>query len=152
MKKISFVIILFICLLCLSSCKKSKYVTYNIGEEQKFFDQVYEFIDKENNNYCLVDVRELETSYASGHFRGFINYDIKNGSVDEFVYKMKSMYSLDKAIFIIDEDGTDVTTLMDALKDEGYKKIYIYLGGYQKLNEANNSDFVVVTGTDDCGC
>ena len=71
---------------------------------------------------------------------------------DEFVYKISSMYSKDKVIFMIDSDGSVVEILQQALKEEGYKKIYIYLGGYQKLLEKNDSDFVVVTGTDDCGC
>lgn len=151
MRKISFLLILSIILLSLTSCKKEEYKKYTTNEEKDFINQIYKYIDN-NKEYCLIDVRDLETEYALGHFKGFINYSIEKGSVDEFVYKIKTMYSKEKAIFIIDKDGSKVEELMDALKNEGYPKIYIYLGGYEKLEQNNNDDFIVVTGTDDCGC
>lgn len=151
MKKISFLLIISILLICLTSCKKEEYKKYSIGEEKEFINQIYDYIDN-NKEYCLIDVRDLETEYAEGHFKGFINYSIEKGSTNEFVYKIKSMYSKEKAIFIIDKDGSNVEELMNALKEEGYQKIYIYLGGYETLEKNNNDDFIVVTGKDDCGC
>lgn len=152
MKKISFLICTLFMLFTLVSCRKQIYKSYDIGEEELFINEIYKCIDDNKNNYCLIDVRDLNNEYGLGHFRGFINYDINKGSADEFVYKISSMYSKDKIIFMIDSDGSVVEILQQALKEEGYKKIYIYLGGYQKLLEKNDSDFVVVTGIDDCGC
>ncbi len=151
MKKISFLFIFILLTLTLTSCKKEEYKSFKIGEEKEFIDQIYEYIDNDKE-YCLIDVRDLETEYAKGHFKGFINYSIEKGNIEEFTYKIESMYSVEKAIFIVDKDGTKVTDLMNALKNNGYKKIYIYLGGYNLLEEKNNNDFVVVTGKDDCGC
>ena len=151
MKRISFLLIMLFILICLTSCKKEEYKKYNIGQEKEFINQIYDYIDN-NKEYCLIDVRDLETEYSTGHFKGFINYSIEKGNTSEFVYKIKSMYSKEKAIFIIDKDGSKVEELMAALKEEGYPKIYIYLGGYGNLEKNNNDDFIVVTGTDDCGC
>lgn len=151
MKKISLMIFLFIVSFSLFSCKKKEYKMFKINEERFFIDEIYQYINN-NKGYCLIDVRSLNEEYAKGHFRGFINYDIKKGNVDEFVYRITTMYSKDKAIFIIDQDGNDVIKLMEALKQAQYQKIYIYLGGYHNLLQANQDDFVVVEGTDDCGC
>lgn len=151
MKKSSIILLVFLMLLSLSGCQK-KYQSYSVGEERKFIEKIYEYIEEDENNYCLIDVRSLDESYAKGHFFGFINYDITRGNINEFVYKIESMYSKDKAIFMIDEDGSYVQKLMEALKEVKYKKIYIYEGGYSRLLNANNDDFSVVTGKDDCGC
>lgn len=152
MKKISIIIIFLLGLLLFASCNIKTYKTYEEDMAKEFIDEIYEYIDNGKANYCLIDVRDLNTSYANGHFKGFINYDIKNGTIDEFLYKIESMYSKDKTIFIIDEDGSNIEELMNKLKDKGYKKIHGYLGGYNRLEEENNNDFEVVTGTDDCGC
>lgn len=151
MKKSSIIILFFLMLLSLTSCQRN-YQSFAIGEENKFIDKIYDYIEKNEHNYVLVDVRQLDEEYAKGHFFGFINYDIENGSIGEFVYKIESMYSKDKAIFIIDKDGSYVNELMQALKNKKYKKIYIYEGGYSRLFDANNNDFTVVIGKDDCGC
>ena len=74
----------------------------------------------------MVDVRDLDNAFAKGHFRGFINYDIEKGNMDEFIYRIESMYSKDKTIFIIDEDGSWVQQLQQALKKAKYKKVIIY--------------------------
>ena len=62
------------------------------------------------------------------------------------------MYSKDKTIFIIDEDGSYVETLQSVLNTRGYKKVIIYLGGYERLKDENKNDFEIVNGIDDCGC
>lgn len=151
MKKISILLIALL-LIMITSCVNTQYKYYGIGDEKRFIDKIYEYVDEEKHEYCLVDVRELEEEYAMGHFFGFTNYDIKNGSIEEFVYKMESMYSKNRAVFIIDSDGSYVDSLLKALKECNYKKIYVYEGGYSRLLAANNGDFSVVTGTDDCGC
>ena len=124
MKKYSLIFILVLMLIVVCGCSKIK--IYKVDEERTFIDEIYKHISKSKNDYFLVDARELNTKYASGHFRGFINYDIKNGTIDEFLYKIESLYAKNKTAFIIDEDGEYVEMLATSLKDAGYKKIYIY--------------------------
>ena len=150
MKKISLLILIFISMFLFK--KKKKKTNYIVGEERAFIDKIYEYIEKKPKDYCLVDVRDLNEAYGMGHFRGFINYDIQNGNTDEFIYKIESMYSKDKTIFIIDEDGSYVETLQSVLNTRGYKKVIIYLGGYERLKDENKNDFEIVSGIDDCGC
>ena len=150
MKKINLIFVIVMMLLVISSCQKT--TVYQIGEERSFIDEIYKYIDSNKKNYCLVDVRDLDNAFAKGHFRGFINYDIEKGNMDEFIYRIESMYSKDKTIFIIVEDGSWVQQLQQALKKAKYKKVIIYLGGYQRLEKENQNDFEVVTGKDDCGC
>ena len=150
MKEISLIFVILILLVTISSCKET--TDYEIGEERAFIDAIYKYIDSNKKNYCLIDVRDLDEAFAKGHFRGFINYDIEKGNIDEFIYKIESMYSKDKAIFIIDEDGSWVQQLQQALKKVNYKTVIIYLGGYQRLEKANQNDFEIITGKDDCGC
>ena len=150
MKKINLIFVIVMMLLVISSCQKT--TVDQIGEERSFIDEIYKYIDSNKTNYCLVDVRDLDNAFAKGHFRGFINYDIEKGNMDEFIYRIESMYSKDKTIFIIDEDGSWVQQLQQALKKAKYKKVIIYLGGYQRLEKENQNDFEVVTGKDDCGC
>ena len=152
MKNSSIIIVFLILLLTLSSCGKKNYMIYDEASSRKFINEIYDHIEKGKSDYCLIDVRDLNNSYASGHFKGFINYDIQNGTIDEFLYKIESMYSKDKTIFIIDEDGSKIEELMKELKNKGYKKIHGYTGGYNNLLKENNNDFEIVTGTDDCGC
>ena len=57
-----------------------------------------------------------------------------------------------KSIFLIDESGEDVEKVANFLKEIGYKKIYIYLGGYSKLVTVNDNYFTITTGTKDCDC
>ncbi len=96
MKKISLIFVILILLVTISSCKET--TDYEIGEERAFIDAIYKYIDSNKKNYCLIDVRDLDEAFAKGHFRGFINYDIEKGNIDEFIYKIESMYSKDKAI------------------------------------------------------
>ncbi len=147
MKKINLVLCLFIILLFITSCNK----TFKKEKAEVFIDEIYKCIES-GKPYCLIDVRKLNEEYAIGHFKGFINYDIENGSVSEFVYKIESMYSKDKTLFIIDKDGSQVSILKDALKKAGYHKINIYLGGYDELLKANHGDFEIEVGIDNCGC
>lgn len=148
--KFKFIGILLIMILSCSlmSCKK----IYKENEARAFIDEIYEYIDSNKGNYGLIDVRPLDESYALGHFKGFINYDIEEGTINEFIYKIESLYTKEKALFLIDEDGSKVIALKDVLKEHGYKKVYIFLGGYEKLALENQNDFIVVTGKEDCGC
>ncbi len=148
MKRINLFLFLVLTLFLLTSCAKIK--EYDSTTSEEYIDLIYNHIDKDKE-YLLIDARSLE-EYAKGHFFGFINYDIEKGTLDEFGYKIESMHSKDKSIFIIDEDGRYVESLASVLLDAGYKKIYIYTSGFNKLNEYNNDDFQIVTGTDDCEC
>ena len=91
MKKINLIFVIIMMLLVISSCQKT--TVYQIGEERSFIDEIYKYIDSNKKNYCLVDVRDLDNAFAKGHFRGFINYDIEKGNMDEFIYRIESMYS-----------------------------------------------------------
>ena len=149
MKKISLIIVTIFSIFLLSSCQKIK--TYPSDDARLFIDEIYQHISQSKGDYALIDVRYLE-DYGNGHFKGVINYDIENGSEEEFLYKIESLYNKEKTLFLIDQDGQNVEALSLVLKKAGYKKIRIYLGGYENLVKVNQDDFQIVTGIDDCGC
>ena len=132
MKKINLIFVIVMMLLVISSCQKT--TVYQIGEERSFIDEIYKYIDSNKKNYCLVDVRDLDNAFAKGHFRGFINYDIEKGNMDEFIYRIESMYSKDKTIFIIDEDGSWVQQLQQALKKAKYKVVWKIISGKKNIS------------------
>ncbi len=144
--------LLFICI-TLSSCVK-KIKEYDSDEGTSFLEEIKGYAKRNEHDYVLIDLRDLENEYTKGHFYGFTSYDLANGSLDEFSKFVLSMYHTEKTIFIIDKDGSLVNSAATALKKAGYKKIRIYLGGYSKLNEYNENEtyFRVVIGKDGCNC
>lgn len=150
MKKLILIISLLL-LITTTSCISKKIKTFEKDEAKAFLELANEYNTKMDHNYVLIDLRELNTKYKEGHFFGFINYDIKNGSLENLQNKLKN-HHYSKSIFLIDESGEDVEKVANFLKEIGYKKIYIYLGGYSQLVTVNDNYFTITTGTKDCDC
>lgn len=152
-KTLSIICLLMLNLLALNSCSK-KIKSYDSLEGVAFLEKINEFSKALDHNYVLLDLRKLDEEYALGHFYGFTSYDLGTGNLDELESYMKGMHHLEKHIFIIDSDGSFVVDASTRLKKAGYKKIYVYLGGFEKLNEYNAHEkyFKVVTGKEDCAC
>ena len=144
MKKINLTLIIFI-LLMLTSCKVKSY------SKEKYVDKIYHYhVLQEKDNVC-VDLRTLE-EYGKGHIKGFVNYNYQNGSNEEFIYYMTSMYDKNIYIFLIDEDGKNVVDASSILKKEGYKNIIIFEEGYDNLELYASKNLEIVEGIDDCNC
>lgn len=156
MKKISKIFIclfLFLILFFMTSCRK-KISKYELNEGISFLEKIKEYALKNEHDYVLIDLRQLDEEYAMGHFFGFTNYDLTRGNLDEFGAFVSNMYNPEKTVFIIDKDGNTVEQASQKLKQIGYKNIHIYLGGYEKLNTYNENEnyFRIVTGKEDCNC
>lgn len=144
MKKINLTLIIFI-LLMLTSCKVKSY------SKEEYVDKIYHYhVLQEKDNVC-VDLRTLE-EYGKGHIKGFVNYNYKNGSNEEFISYMTSMYDKNIYIFLIDEDGKNVVDASSILKKEGYKNIIIFEKGYDNLELYASKNLEIVEGIDDCNC
>lgn len=144
MKKINLTLIIFI-LLMLTSCKVKSY------SKEKYVDKIYHYhVLQEKDNVC-VDLRALE-EYGKGHIKGFVNYNYQNGSNEEFISYMTSMYDKNTYIFLIDEDGKNVVDASSILKKEGYKNIIIFEEGYDNLELYASKNLEIVEGIDDCNC
>lgn len=146
---LSIILILFVC--GMTGCQK-KVKTYQATQGKAFFEKIYQYIENNEHNYVLLDTRNRDISYANGHFFGFMNYDIENGSLEELGHHLQSMHHKKKTIFIIDEDGQSVEKVAAHLVSIGYRQISVYLGGYNTLLSYNEQYFQVVTGLEDCDC
>lgn len=146
-------VMLLLCVGGCASCSK-KIKTYEKTDGVAFLEEIQSLSKIVDHNYVLLDVRKLDEEYALGHFYGFTNYDLTKGNVDELVSYMKGMHHIEKHIFIIDRDGSLVQDASSSLKKAGYKKISIYLGGFETLKEYNTGEtyFKIVTGKEDCAC
>ena len=148
MKKSSFILLvaLLLSLILLTSCKVKK------TTKEEYVDLVYRYhVLMEKDNVCI-DLRDLNTSYNTGHFKGFINYNYQKGSKDEFLIYMNSMYNKSTYIFLIDENGEYVNEASNILLKNGYKNVIIYEFGYNDIVDYAKEHLQIVTGTDDCGC
>lgn len=144
--KIFLIILSIFFILTLTSCTIKKL------NKDEYINLVYKYHTlMEKDNVCI-DLRDLNTSYAKGHIKGFINYNYRNGSDEEFIVFMNTMYNKNIYVFLIDEDGSDVFHVAKLLKDNGYRHIIIYDGGYQKLEQYAKKYMQIVSGIDDCGC
>lgn len=81
-------------------CKKIK--VYEENQAIKFLDETQKYTSTTRDDYVLLDLRDLNNSFAKEHFVGFINYDINNGSFEELMQKLIIANKQD-TIFIIDE-------------------------------------------------
>lgn len=153
MTKIKGIAIIFLLLLLcgLAGCKK-QVTTYQATQGKAFFEEIYQYIEKNEHNYVLLDTRNRDNAYANGHFFGFMNYDIEQGSLEELGNHLQNMHHKKKTIFIIDEDGRNVEKIAAHLASIGYRKMSVYLGGYNTLLSYNEQYFQVVTGLEDCDC
>lgn len=149
MKKIN--LFLLTGIVFLSSCVVKKIKVYEESQAIKFLDETQKYTSTTRDDYVLLDLRDLNNSFAKEHFVGFINYDINNGSFEELMQKLIIANKQD-TIFIIDEKGKDVIKVAEYLKKCGYKKIIIYLGGYENLRKNNSNYFTTRSGIEDCDC
>lgn len=67
-------------------CKKIK--VYEENQAIKFLDETQKYTSTTRDDYVLLDLRDLNNSFAKEHFVGFINYDINNGSFEELMQKL----------------------------------------------------------------
>lgn len=149
MKKIN--LFLLTGIVFLSSCVVKKIKVYEENKAIKFLDETQKYTSTTRDDYVLLDLRDLNNSFAKEHFVGFINYDINNGSFEELMQKLIIANKQD-TIFIIDEKGKDVIKVAEYLKKCGYKKIIIYPGGYENLRKNNSNYFTTRSGIEDCDC
>ena len=147
MKKCSFLLIVVIfTLFLLSSCSIK-----NVSQDE-YLELLYKYHVLEEKENACIDLRDLHSSYSAGHIKGFVNYNYNNGSKEEFLIYVSSMYSKDVYIFLIDEDGSIINEAAQVLKNAGYKHIIVYEEGYKKLEEKAKESFHIIEGIDDCGC
>jgi thioredoxin len=85
----------------------------------------------ENNHEQLVDVRS-EAEFSGGHLPYAININV-NG--DGFL-QQASVLDKDKAVFVYCQAGVRSHKAMEALKAEGFKKVYDLNGGIEAWNSA----------------
>ena len=89
--------------------------------------------------------------YAEGHIKGFTSYDYLKDP-DGFIPYMEGMYSKDKVVFLLSDESDLILEVSKVLQVNGYKKIYIYLDGYDSLISLSSDYFFIETGLDNCGC
>ncbi len=163
MKRISKILIILILLLTLTSCKKIK--SYNDSNGDKFIDEYYEYLADNKQGYVAIDLRKLEPDYANGHLNGFKSYQYQltkneNEQEEKYIERISNTflkwielnYSKDLTIFLIDYDGSIVEKEIVNLEKIGYKKIYIYIDGYDTLINHLNNKVEIKKGVEDCGC
>ena len=146
MKRISFLAIILLSLVTLSSCKIKTF------SKEKYVQCFYNYHVQSEKNAVGIDLRDLETEYASGHIKGFVNYNYQKGSKEEFIIYVTSLYNKKTYIFLIDNNGEYVHSVAQILKEEGYKNIIVYDKGYNDIEEYAKETLQIVEGTDDCGC
>ena len=135
MKKIIFVLTIFLLSLVLVSCKEKPNKISNVQEFESLFEGAIKY-----------DIR-IEEECEDGHIKGFVC--MGDNDNDEIV-KNISLVSLskDQNIVLIGEEKR-VLEIFDALSKKGYKSMYYFDGGYQAYAQAKGEGFVPETG---CGC
>ena len=100
MKRISLIFILVLCLLVTGGCSK----TYKFYENEcnEFVDLFYE-ATTDGTHYFAFDLRSQD-EYAKGHVRQMQNYDINQGSIDEFLTSIKGIYSYNHTLFLYHDE------------------------------------------------
>lgn len=145
MKKTNLLLVIILLLMFLTSCK------VKVCSKEKYVDMIYHYhVLQEKDNACI-DLRTLD-EYSKGHIKGFVNYNFKNGSKEEFVYYMKSMYDKKIYIFLLDDYGGYVQKAAEILKKEGFKKVVICEDGYSEIETYAKKYLQIVEGTEDCNC
>ena len=162
-KRILFILILVTLCFTMISCKK-----VNVFDETKandYIDAYYEYLSDQKQGFVAIDLRTLESEYAEGHLKGFISYQYyktKKENETDAVYESRMSESFNKwmtlnyskslTVFLLDNDGKVANREALKLKNQGYKKIYIYTGDFNTLQEQANGVIEIVKGIDDCGC
>lgn len=160
-KRILLILILVTLCFTMISCKK-----VNVFDDTKasdYIDAYYEFLSDQKQGFVAIDLRNLESEYAKGHLKGFISYQYyktkKENETDSsyesrmsenFNKWMTLNYSKSLTVFLLDCDEKVGNQEALKLKNQGYKKIYIYTGDFNTLQ--TNGIIEIVKGIDDCGC
>ena len=162
-RKIILVLLMLSICLMMSSCKKTQ--TFNEKDASKYIDTYYEYLSDQKQGFVAIDLRDLENEYSAGHLKGFISYqyyktrkqtetdaDYEKRMSESFIKWMQLNYSKNQTVFLLDGNGEIVQHAAVKLKNQGYKKIYIYTGSFEKIKDSAIGIVAIVKGTDDCGC
>lgn len=149
MKRSIYIILLLLFIFpCLTSCKKI--ITTDKDSADKYIETLYKYQIGQKKNGIMIDLRDIDI-YAEGHIKGFISYDYLKDP-DGFIPYMEGMYSKDKVVFLLSDESDLILEVSKVLQENGYKKIYIYLDGYDSLISLSSDYFFIETGLDNCGC
>lgn len=149
MKRSIYILLLLLVIIpTLVSCKKI--VKTNKDNVNEYIETLYQYQIGKKKNGISIDLRDIDI-YAEGHIKGFISYDYRKDSKG-FIPYMEGMYSKDKVIFLIDSNNEIIEKVAEELLNAGYKKVYIYLDGYESLISYSLDYFFIEIGLDNCGC
>ncbi len=139
-------------LLTLTSCKKI--VVIDKSDANKYLDEYYLYLSDKKQDYVGIDLRSFNEEYVVGHLKGFVSYSLHENDKNSNSFQdwMMQNYDQNTTIFLIDSDGLFSYQEAKILKENGYKKIYVYNGGYDSLIKYNDGKIPIITGSDDCGC
>ena len=142
MKKISFILLLF--LLILTSCKSNKINTYDESNIDEFSNSLYQDINTEGSKYACFDLRSND-EYVKLHLKQFQNYDLSNYDLESFVEHLRNNYSKKYIIYLYSDIDIDVSIIKDY-------NIKLCKMSFDKFNEKLKDDFIFDSGDYDCGC
>lgn len=145
-KKIISFLLIFL-MIFVVGCHKDKNVEIN-----KIID-IVEFDELINEKGVLkYDIRSTAVC-EEGHIPSFMcmgSNNVDNKKLDEIIKNIKLLYSdKDKKIVIIDEDNVNSLYILNALKEDGYKQLFYFDGGYNSYKEKKGPSFVPEVG---CNC
>jgi rhodanese-related sulfurtransferase len=103
------------------------------------------------SNYDEVVAYDLRegTTCDQGHVSGFLCIFYQNDlTIEEVKENILIVYHKDALVLLMCEDGTDSLALGEMLIDEGYTKVYYFMGGYQTYS-STKPNFVPEVG---CNC
>ena len=149
MKRVYIILLLLFCLLSLSSCKNKGMDIYDNNNIDEFISLFYETINDEDVKYVACDFR-TKTEYETEHLRQFQNYDLQNGSFEEFLNWLTSNYSKKHQVYLFMNEILNDDQLNELKKN--YKCIKIYKGDYETLRVKGEEFFTFDSGPYDCGC
>ena len=153
--KLIYIFVLLINLVLLTSCNKIQAV----DDTEYFINVLYDYSHGEIENGCIIDLRPLENDpnnddYDHGHIHGALSYDYNKQEKDTFITWITGLKSKKATIIIVDSGNDEYKTIVEYLKEAGYKNIISYTLGYQSLKSSESFKIKVeeTTGTYDCGC
>lgn len=158
MKKIISSLLIFICCLLIVGCNKIE----TIEQPQEFIDIYYEYYAGYESDFVGIDLRDYDTQYTEGHFKGFVSFDYfpgmvegnvnEQGYVDRFSSWVKLNYNKKITIFLVDSGNGIVEKVMKILEDNDFESVYGFKGGYDSLINVNNNVIDIITGGEGCNC
>lgn len=157
-KRIYIFSVILLSMIFLTSCGKIKL----IDKEKTFCEKLekYDINPEIRKQTVFLDLRitgdenSTKETYAAYHFNGAVNYNYRNGSKEEFIYWFTTRYNTNYTVFLFDDGDGAVAEVKDILKEEGYKEIYGFTKGYEKLRKSDEytKRFVETKGLEGCDC